>query len=275
MAPEESPPEKSQVVEPARFSDRFIAYMVDFGLFSVGFYLSFIPLVMRFGLGAFPWLWLLWLLGWTGLFVLYAAYFNADERQTLGKRLMGIRVYTAEGTPVPLSKSLLRAAGYIPSSLFLNLGYLWAFFHPRGAAWHDLMAGTLVVEVRPKGRLARVGSLAAAWGLAGLLALAWSWTFLGAPNYASMRQVANARSGLEALANLEEGHRKQTGAYTADLEVLARVYGNRDQLMRGLPQLLDLSSLRLEAGADGYLIEAKALDAKGTVLRLRGPTAKR
>jgi uncharacterized RDD family membrane protein YckC len=32
------------------------------------------------------------------------------------------------------------------SALPLALGYLWAFFHPKRQAWHDLIADTLVVH---------------------------------------------------------------------------------------------------------------------------------
>ena len=45
--------------------------------------------------------------------------------------------------PVVLAKT--------PSSLPLGLGYLWAFFHPRRQAWHDLIADTLVVRASRPG----------------------------------------------------------------------------------------------------------------------------
>ncbi len=274
MLDTEAPASPEESYELARISDRFLAFLCDLWLFVGGYSLTLI-FVARQGPqlpAQFP---LICLLSWAALFFLYHAYFAAHERQTLGKRLLGIRVYTAQGAPLSFRQGLLRAIGYGLSSLFFNLGFIWAFFRSDRAGWHDLLAGTRVVECRPKGPWARRLMTVASWGLAVFLILLWAWPALIAPNVARMRWIANARSGLNALANLEEKHRQQTGTYTSDLMALARVYGDQKELLEGLPMVLDISSLRLTGGPDYFLLEARALDKKKTLLRLEGSARRR
>lgn len=269
-----APAPQEGAYELARISDRFLAFLCDLWLFVGGYYLTLI-FIARQGPklpARFP---LVGLLFWAALFLLYHAYFAADERQTVGKRLLGIKVYTAQGAPLSFKQSLLRALGYGLSSLFFNLGFLWAFFRSDRAGWHDLLAGTRVVDFRPKGPWARMLTPIASWGLAGFLILLWAWPVFIAPNFVRMRWIAHARSGLDALAKLEEKHHQQTGTYTSDLGALARVYGNQKELLEGLPMVLDISSLRLAAGPDHFLLEARALDRKKTLLRLEGSARRR
>ncbi len=56
---------------------------------------------------------------------------------------------------------------------------------------------------------------------------------------------------------------------------LARVYGDQKELLEGLPMVLDISSLRLTGGPDYFLLEARALDKKKTLLRLEGSARRR
>lgn len=48
------------------------------------------------------------------------------------------------GHPTP-RQFAIRYIGYLVSTLPFGLGFIWAAFHPRKQAWHDLLAGTLVV----------------------------------------------------------------------------------------------------------------------------------
>ena len=68
--------------------------------------------------------------------------------QTLGKMMLRLRVVKKRGGRITILDALLRNVfGYIVSQIFL-LGYLWALFDREKQAWHDKMAGTLVVEER-------------------------------------------------------------------------------------------------------------------------------
>jgi uncharacterized RDD family membrane protein YckC len=75
--------------------------------------------------------------------------FWAERRATPGKLVLGLRIVDAEtgGTP-RFGRLVLRYLGYLVSALPLGLGYLWALWDPRRQAWHDKMAGTLVVVER-------------------------------------------------------------------------------------------------------------------------------
>lgn len=83
--------------------------------------------------------------------LLTAAYYVgswAAFGQTAGKRLLGLRVVRADGTPVSLGRAALRLVGYLLSALPLYLGFAWILVDARHRGWHDLLAGTLVVYDR-------------------------------------------------------------------------------------------------------------------------------
>ncbi len=112
----------------------------------------------------------------------YHVFFVAAAGATPGKAVLGLKVVRADGTPVGAGHAFLRFAGYflelIPGGIlagvvgglmtlsmafFLSqpllglafgtiasfltvLGYLWIAFDPRKQAWHDKLAGTVVVK---------------------------------------------------------------------------------------------------------------------------------
>lgn len=92
----------------------------------------------------------------------YYALLNADLRQTPGKWIVGIRALSADGAPLDKRASLKRSAAYFLSALPLGFGFLTALFRSDKRAWHDRVAGSRVVEARPRGTFARVVITAAA-----------------------------------------------------------------------------------------------------------------
>ncbi|HSG85494.1 MAG TPA: RDD family protein [Candidatus Limnocylindrales bacterium] len=83
-------------------------------------------LVVSFGY--FPWFW--WRSG-----------------QTPGMRLFGLRVVRdRDGGPVSGGQAVLRLIGYYVSGAVFYLGYIWIFIDGRRRGWHDLIAGTVVVQ---------------------------------------------------------------------------------------------------------------------------------
>ena len=82
--------------------------------------------------------------------VVFMRLFNG---QTLGKMVFGMRVIKKNGARISILDALLRnVLGYMVSQIFL-LGYIWAFTDGENQAWHDKMAGTVVVEERKAGSL--------------------------------------------------------------------------------------------------------------------------
>ena len=84
----------------------------------------------------------------SGLYnVALMVYFNG---QTLGKMMLRLRVVKKRGGRITILDALLRNVfGYTVSQIIL-LGYLWALFDREKQAWHDKMAGTVVVEEERK-----------------------------------------------------------------------------------------------------------------------------
>lgn len=66
---------------------------------------------------------------------------------TPGKMLITARIVDQRtGARPSAGQFLIRYLGYFVSALPLCLGYLWAGFDARKQAWHDKMAGTVVVR---------------------------------------------------------------------------------------------------------------------------------
>jgi uncharacterized RDD family membrane protein YckC len=83
-------------------------------------------------------------------FVIYLLYFGSFVQwggQTPGKMLFGLKVVTADGSPVTMGRAVLRVGGYFLSSFFL-LGFLLIAFHREKRGLHDLLSGTWVVRIR-------------------------------------------------------------------------------------------------------------------------------
>jgi uncharacterized RDD family membrane protein YckC len=82
------------------------------------------------------------LLGMTGL---YQLYFAGISGQTLGMRLMGIRLISRRGTAPGPGRGLLRLLALAASVLPAGLGWLWALFDREHRALHDHLARTYVI----------------------------------------------------------------------------------------------------------------------------------
>lgn len=270
MSPSET--EQGRALERARFIDRFVAFSVDYFLILIPAYVVLFAGSPALGSGRPPsrWFLLLWLVAWMSTLILYHAFFGSNGRVTLGKRLLGLQVFDVDGYPPSFARSLSRAVAYLLSSSLFGLGFLWALFQSERRGWHDLLAGTMVLETRSKGILER-----AAIGLAALLFLALnvaitSWP-VAARTYYQMQLRANAQIALRALSELELKHKQATGSYTASLDVLARRYGDPTKFLALLSFSLDSRTIRIEATRERFRISARALDEAGTVYEASSP----
>lgn len=80
-----------------------------------------------------------------GLTLLYELYCTGMAGQTLGMRLVGIRVIGSRGRPPGAVRGLVRVLAYGVSVLPGALGWLWALFDREHRALHDHLAGTYVI----------------------------------------------------------------------------------------------------------------------------------
>ena len=80
--------------------------------------------------------------------MVYFTYFHGTSGQTPGKIIFSLRVILPTGGDMTLGVGFLRWVGYIYSTLFLYLGFLWVAFDGRKQGWHDKIAATVVVRTR-------------------------------------------------------------------------------------------------------------------------------
>jgi len=69
--------------------------------------------------------------------------------QTIGQRVMGVRVVRLSGRRVGFWRSLARWIGYQVCIFTLGLGFLWVLVDNRRMGWHDKIARTCVLYVWP------------------------------------------------------------------------------------------------------------------------------
>lgn len=69
------------------------------------------------------------------------------KQATPGKMLLGAKIVdSTTGLPPATGKLVIRYFAYIISLIPLGLGYFWIAFDPKKQAWHDKLAGTVVVR---------------------------------------------------------------------------------------------------------------------------------
>jgi uncharacterized RDD family membrane protein YckC len=86
-------------------------------------------------------------LGFLVIYFLYFPYFWARDGQTPGMKVMHIKVVRDEdGGPIGMTTGFVRLFGYFVSGAIFYLGFIWILIDKRKRGWHDLIAGTCVVE---------------------------------------------------------------------------------------------------------------------------------
>ena len=80
-----------------------------------------------------------------GLTLLYQLYGVGMAGQTLGMRLVGVRVISRRGRSPGAVRGLVRALALAVSVVPGGLGWLWAIFDREHRALHDHLAGTYVI----------------------------------------------------------------------------------------------------------------------------------
>lgn len=131
----------------ASVGTRFAAYLMDVAILSV---LSLLTVYLAMSVaGVSGRLGQTVAMGVPVFLILYVLYFwilTAFGGQTLGKRVLGIRVVTDSGEEPRLGRSFLRVIGYFVSSAVLYMGFIWSIFDSRSQGWHDKIARTYVVR---------------------------------------------------------------------------------------------------------------------------------
>jgi signal peptidase I len=80
----------------------------------------------------------------------YFAWFNANGRQTFGKKFFGIAVVDMSLKPISLSRSFGRVVAFFFDTVIIGLGHLLMVFRRDKQTLHDTLAKTYVVRVKPE-----------------------------------------------------------------------------------------------------------------------------
>jgi uncharacterized RDD family membrane protein YckC len=85
----------------------------------------------------------------TLLGVLYFCYFWSAQGggQTLGMRVLNIKVIRTDGSSLTILQAFIRYVGLFVSIVCLFIGVIWAAFDANKQGWHDKIASTYVVRV--------------------------------------------------------------------------------------------------------------------------------
>ena len=256
--------------EPALFSERMSAFAVDVALFAAMFIASLKAVspsetILMHSKG--------YVMAWmfVGFFILYHAYFSSEGRVSLGKYLLGLLVLDGDGEPLTILQALLRSAAYLLSAT-ASLGFIWILFNSNRQGWHDIIAGTHVVRMRPRTAASKWFAMAGAWCFALIIALSYTWQLVLATPYYHLRTALSAQRGLEEIGRLEQIHYGLYDQYTTDLERLGGLSSNPLLFKESLNQLFDPAfGVRINATSSSYTIDAHAIDRSHIPVRLVGP----
>lgn len=137
--PVAAPATPLEITEYAGFWIRFAAALIDGVIVMIA---TLFPLVVSFG----PFIASPIIIG--GLYYWLLTGLNG---QTIGKMAVGVKVVNARGAVPGLGISALREIpGKIVSSIIFCVGYLWIAGDAKKQGWHDKIAGTYVVSVKPR-----------------------------------------------------------------------------------------------------------------------------
>jgi uncharacterized RDD family membrane protein YckC len=86
----------------------------------------------------------------TLLGIIYYVYFWSNSSiwpgQTVGNKLLNIRVVRTDGSDLTIGQAIIRYIGLVISVLVIFIGVIWAAFDPNKQGWHDKIADTYVVK---------------------------------------------------------------------------------------------------------------------------------
>jgi uncharacterized RDD family membrane protein YckC len=81
-----------------------------------------------------------------GIVYLVGFWSSYGGGQTLGMRVLGLRVVRTDGSQLTIVQALIRYVGLIIASIPLLIGLIWVAFDANKQGWHDKIAGTYVVK---------------------------------------------------------------------------------------------------------------------------------
>lgn len=255
----------------ARFSDRFVAYLLDGLPFIAGTSAS--AWLLLGPLEKPPTPELLALVGavWATMIFGYQLAGNMTGG-TIGKRLLGLRVVNRDGSGAPgFGRSLIRSLLWLIGSTGANFGFIVALFNRENRTLHDYASGTVVVEAYPKSRgEGTVLFLSGAVCAIGLFVFQ-IYTGWARPTPRDRDAVNKAKAGLAVIAEVQEEYKAKNGTYASTLDQLADASGNPPEFRAAMSVIFMPEPFKMEAGNRGWRIRAAARDRFRTPVVREGP----
>lgn len=122
----------------------FVAFAVFIGGARVGDFEDGVP--TRAAAAFFGLFGLVFLVG-IAVGLVYFPFFWVRSGQTPGMRPFGLYVVRdTDGGRISTGQAILRLIGMWVSAIPVYLGFIWIFIDPRRRGWHDLIAGTVMIE---------------------------------------------------------------------------------------------------------------------------------
>ncbi len=263
----------------AAITERFVALAIDYGVIFLPLQLIVWLVCKTVGTYLEPWMLISMAVGMNLIFVLYETVFSSGGRVSLGKNLVGIAVVKKDKSgPLSIPQAFVRAVGYYISAILFFGGFVLAMVDDRKRALHDILGGSVVVQLRQRD----AWEVWAVRALGALLIMAFVgglYHSFGGREWQDKYKVRQANNFLQKIALLEEGHKLRYGRYTTNLERLALLSGDAVQFQRDMQKLLCAPNPRYKKGRplcnadfkigisqDGnlYTISVRAMDKKRT-----------
>lgn len=254
----------------ARFSDRFIAYLLDglpFGAGAAGTVWALLG-----PLGKAPTPELLALVGAVWVTFVFAYQLAGNLKGgTPGKRLLGLRVVARDGAPPAFMAALIRSLVWLAGSTAGSFGFIVALFNRENRALHDYASGTIVVEAYRKSPAEGAALFLA--GAMGVIAAFGFQVYTGwaRPTPRDKAAVSKAADGLSVIAQVQEAYKAKHGTYAVSIDQLAEVSGDPAEFRTAMAVLFMPEPFKMEAGNRGWRIRAVARDRARTTVVREGP----
>lgn len=254
----------------ARFSDRFVAYLLDTLPFAAGAAATLWVLLGPLAKAPAPELLALVGAVWATLAFAYQLVGNL-KGATLGKRLIGLRVVSRDGGQPDFLRCLIRSVVWLIGTTAGSFGFLVALFNRENRALHDYASGTVVVESYRKSK-----AEGAALFIAGALIAVGLFVFQiysgwSKPTPGDRAAVARANEGLAVIAQVQEVYKEKHGTYATSIDHLAEASGDPAEFRTAMALLFRPEPFKMEAGNRGWRIRAVARDRRGTPVLREGP----
>ena len=132
----------------AGFWIRFLAWAIDEALLWGILILLAIPfgILTLFGDESNP-LWFIIAISWFVLREFYFIYFHCKTGQTIGKKMLNLKVIKENGASLSWTDAFVRWLLYKISSAVLFLGLFWIGIDGKKQGWHDKVAKTYVIKI--------------------------------------------------------------------------------------------------------------------------------